>query len=865
MGKARTLYVVELCGALHAEKRSAREGHVKEKSSFWVPKFISWQATNTHSDARNSTLKITLHQNVHTLAQGYSRSLRSLRSQIICTRTCAGSSLSTSSLFGLLLPVPMFMLVGHTSANSSAAGRWLSPLLFLAAGTGGAAGFSAARGGPTASLLSCDGFTFAVPVPSSSLSPRPPFLPRRQRGSPSPFLPCVSPWRKLSASSSSSGEPDSTSARSNKSKSRAALRHVLEDVCRFDEGSTALTVFRRGGMSSISDLCDMTDEEAADWVLREGGGTGRGSTGLPTPEQMIEIKKIKTLKMWRSHLRRERGGISPKDDDWLMLTSDDFEEFRALVHEALPPSAAGTGRFSIEAAAQVARDFVKSVMDRQPEPIKGSDGMLVMKDVVKLETGVKADVVIRKVTRPFWQACIDAVDPPLDDVLVRRGRSSAPPTPTRQQLRVCAVGTPGIGKTTCTPLLIKMLLEQKKAVVYRVRSEDNDEWIYEFIPGSGDGDPVAANVYPAQAFSSGIPSLSEASTFYVVDPGLFKGSCNPSVNFLPKVIIVASPDSTHWGGNEFYKERDGLEGVLKFFPVWELGELLQARLVLGSTVTAGEVEDRYGRVGGVPRHIFASDTSFEDALRRQDTAVKLLTAQQVKAVSVKFAVEAIVEDTFEPSQPKSALIGYRISADDKGAFSIYQVEVIRRFMMDMWQDLLLPSASNPWLFEIYTRYLIASKSTTFTCRVGVGKRGPGRSTIERMALGGGCKEVRLVGDIVAAARKRKMVVYHSIKLSNQLIDFLYQDSDGRFHAFHATLAKTHTANVSELLQLEERVGGPTKLSLYYLVPESRFEDFVTEPVDPRNPPDKEGATCNVYHVSISDPNSTEEEREEQLH
>jgi hypothetical protein len=389
---------------------------------------------------------------------------------------------------------------------------------------------------------------------------------------------------------------------------------VLENVCRFDEGSAALTVFRRGGLSSISDLCDLTDEEAADWVLREGGGTGRGGTGLPTPEQMIEIKKIKTLKMWRSHLRRERGGTSPKDDDWLMLTSDDFEEFRALVHEALPPNA-GTGRFAIEAAAQVARDFVESVMDRQPETIEGSDGMLVMKDVVKLETGVKADVVIRKVTGPFWQACIDAVE--------------------RVGIRVCAVGTPGIGKTTCTPFLIKMLLEQKKTVVYRVRSEDDDEWVYEFIPAeSSYGDPVTANVYPAQAFSSGVPSLSEPSTFYVVDPGKFKGSCDPSNTFRPKVIIVASPDSKHWGAHEFYKKRDGMKGVLKFFPVWELHEILQARPVLGPTMTAEHVADRYNHVGGVPRDIFDDDEGFKEALRRQDKAGRLLSDQQIKDVSV---------------------------------------------------------------------------------------------------------------------------------------------------------------------------------------------------------------------------------------
>ena len=104
-----------------------------------------------------------------------------------------------------------------------------------------------------------------------------------------------------------------------------------------------------------------------------------------------------------------------------------------------------------------------------------------------------------------------------------------------------------------------------------------------------------------------------------------------------------------------------------------------------------------------------------------------------------------------------------------------------------------------------------------------------------------------------------MVVFHSVKLSNRLIDFLYQDSDGHFHAFQATLAETHKANVDDIVNLERMLGGHRRLSLYYLVPEPRFDKFVTNPVDPRS----EGARCCIYHVSIADPNSTEEEPTEE--
>jgi hypothetical protein len=64
-------------------------------------------------------------------------------------------------------------------------------------------------------------------------------------------------------------------------------------------------------------------------------------------------------------------------------------------------------------ARRSARAFVESIMGQEPEKIPGSDGMSVMRKVFHLERGaIAADVVIRKVTLPFWQACIDAMDPP---------------------------------------------------------------------------------------------------------------------------------------------------------------------------------------------------------------------------------------------------------------------------------------------------------------------------------------------------------------------------------------------------------------------------------------------------------------------
>ena len=123
-----------------------------------------------------------------------------------------------------------------------------------------------------------------------------------------------------------------------------------------------------------------------------------------------------------------------------------------------------------------AEAFAQSIM-REPEPIAGSDGMSMLRDVVMLgKKGGLINVFLRKITVPFWQACIDLVDMP------------------DAHYRVCAVGSAGIGKTTCTPVLIRMLLKRQATVVYLIRSLEKDFFYYEFIPNANGS--VTTNVYP---------------------------------------------------------------------------------------------------------------------------------------------------------------------------------------------------------------------------------------------------------------------------------------------------------------------------------------------------------------------------------
>ena len=115
--------------------------------------------------------------------------------------------------------------------------------------------------------------------------------------------------------------------------------------------------------------------------------------------------------------------------------------------------------------------------------------------------------------------------------------------------------------------------------------------------------------------------------------------------------------------------------------------------------------------------------------------------------------------------------------------------------------------------------------------------------------------MRLVGDIVesAKAENNMNVLLHSANRNNRLIDFIYRDEVGHFHAFQATLRKTHPANQKAIHDLETKVGDPHLLSLYYLVPSDNFMGFVTKPAEPK-------AECEIFHVMLPNPNDEVEVR-----
>jgi hypothetical protein len=316
-------------------------------------------------------------------------------------------------------------------------------------------------------------------------------------------------------------------------------------------------------------------------------------------------------------------------------------------------------------AKKIAEDFVKSIM-MEYEEIPESNGMFVLRNVVQLETGKPCDVVIRSITVPFWQACLDKA---------YTGSSHS------ISYRVCAIGTPGIGKTVSTSILIRMLLKRGRTVVYLIRTKKETGWYYEFTPSAPtpgcatQATNVDVKVYPENQKHDEIDSLRHHLTYYVVDPGNTEDSCDPESDFKARVIIVSSPDERHWGESNFDEGLDKrVEGFFRYFPLWSGTELLNARPILGPSFTDNDIIARHGEVGGVPRHIFANDSDYEKALDLQEEAVDKMPEKY--AMRIAAGRLNAIENPRKEDVPRSPLLGYRLAENDNGLFFKFDVILI---------------------------------------------------------------------------------------------------------------------------------------------------------------------------------------------
>jgi hypothetical protein len=460
--------------------------------------------------------------------------------------------------------------------------------------------------------------------------------------------------------------------------------------------------------------------------------------------------------------------------------------------------------------------FIDSIM-RDYEEIPNSNGMKLLRDLLDLETGKVGNAVIRNITESFWLKVIEATE----------------------ISRICAVGTPGIGKTTTTFILIRLLLEQNKTVVYHVRRKDNKAYLYMFTPTSTN---IDIKVIDEAKFHYMDDEFNKESIYYVVDPGKTKVDCDLEDDFKGKVIIVASPDEVHWGGSEFQKERRGVLGAFLFFPVWILYELLKARPYINSNLTSEDIEDRYQKVGGIPRHIFSSNAAFAAVLDNQENAINGLSEVQVRRLALGNVASA---QTFGGNQPKSILMVYECTDPNFKNFTVSVSSsrvaqlLVENHKVVLWNVILDRGGargSTTWqVFEMYCQNLMLGSKNYFDYKYHDGVDLQEKSSVSVSALQlGNCTKIKETRESLIVAAKREgneHVVFHSSDKYYPLFDFLYRKGNV-FYAFQVSIGTEHSCKPYQLKAAIEEAGNDHEFLLHYLTFDDRFYSFKLDPVNP---------------------------------
>ena len=455
--------------------------------------------------------------------------------------------------------------------------------------------------------------------------------------------------------------------------------------------------------------------------------------------------------------------------------------------------------------------------------VPNSGNMRVLRDVLSMEGVGKKNVIVRgNITEEFWQEVIA----------------------TASKYRVCAVGTPGIGKTASTCILICLLLKRQQTVVYHVRTDDKDGYVYMFTPPAKTNGDVDVVVIPEDQFVCTELRFNNESIYYVVDPGKFKNNCDPPNIYIGKVIIVASPDNRHWGGGEFTKIRDSIKGTFCFYPVWSLDELINAKDLFDEVITDATIEERYENVGGIPRHIFTDQKDYNRVLVNQMSPINRLTNVQLRSLTLGDAESA---ETFENFQPTSSIMVYEYSDP---SFKNVSVTVLSRRVARLlvnkhkkfWWNVILDEGgtrgSTTWkLFEMYCQSLMlvgySQKYSDYKYHDGVKLQGVKKLSVPALQLGGCTKIKETRENLVDAAKQENNdnIVFYSSDKNYPLFDFIYKRNN-ILYAFQVATGKDHLCKPHLLKAAIEEAGNDYEFLLHYLTFDERYDGLKFDPGNP---------------------------------
>lgn len=485
--------------------------------------------------------------------------------------------------------------------------------------------------------------------------------------------------------------------------------------------------------------------------------------------------------------------------------------------------------------------------------------------------GSWTSIIIRPEDEAFWNRCIH---------ISLSGK------------KVCGVGDPGIGKTTTTLYLLQQLImNQKQAVVYTIRLPSyptpEKDIFYEFVPVL-DNDQVVdvmVKVYKLlSAEKKKIPSMNKKGAFYVVDPGLFKGSCDDThERYLASFIMAASNDSVHWGGDDFTKyrkpnvERAHLQprvppkiGAKVYGSLWTGPQLIVARPYLDHlrAVSEEEIWYRFRIVGGSMCDIVGFiEKDFKQAV---DSALNLEphTVQELSDGTYRFE--------FDKKSPRSVLIGLGPDPQDSTLFKItlksdfVEEHLANKYLKTSWYQVLNEeNAGNRGnLFESYLRQKFSTAAVRFSQeevreslrtlplpppnKKRTNEKKNYRPVAGGMMLGANRSVVRVSNMFTSVRSDRSQQnMYYSKNESEPLIDMIFRVNNG-YDAIQSTIATVHGGGTAAIRKLKTDLGlaDNETLRIFFVVPWCHYSKFETTPI---NPLLDEQSLNNVfiYHVGVS--------------
>ena len=451
--------------------------------------------------------------------------------------------------------------------------------------------------------------------------------------------------------------------------------------------------------------------------------------------------------------------------------------------------------------------------------------MFYLKGVKNFRSGSPVNIILREDTEPFWKECFK--------VAIKH--------------RVCAVGSPGIGKSTTTPVLIRLLLQKGKTVVFLVRTESRESWYYQFVPErNGNVTTVTTTLFSEGMHPSDIPSLLDPETYYIVDPDMTQDSCNPSAMVTAKVIINASPDSRHWGNNEFGKKRDAPpSGVFRYYPLWSLVEVCKAASYIPLNLDDAQIAALYQKYGGAIRLMTDDADVLAVQESNQNTGLIQLTPEQASNICFS-KLETI--NTMDKSQPKSSVLGYNSKFPYAKGTPVIISDHVRnaiwaKHLQTLWRTMLNAVAQDSMghFFEDIVaitniRANDQEAPTRPAVRKAVAEKEEDGETLKSSLVSlPGCNYESLVSDIILCVREGPdRVLFRPTSSTQELIDYIYKVNNV-YYAVQVTIGNNpHDAPKEMIERLVDKLElkDDEQLKLLYIVPMDNFQTFRTNPVQP---------------------------------